>query len=82
MLYNLLVEYFQTDIKSFDKSIFGDLHLCYFEAYEQVINVRSLDRLCFCTKSEYLCECAHNVQGGCRRLLHKECAVSVRAGKC
>ena len=38
--------------------------------------------LCGCAQHTHtLCGCAHSVRGGCGRLLHRECAVSVRAGK-
>ena len=33
------------------------------------------------TTTHCVCGCAHNARRGCGRLLHKECAVSVRAEK-
>ena len=45
-------------------------------------DLENSEYLCGCAQHTHtLYGCAHSVQRGCRRLLHKECAVSVRAEK-
>ena len=74
---NISMKCFQIDLAS--DFLAGEFN---FPSRKSMYNRIKPEYLCGCAQHTHtLCGCAHSVRRGCGRLLHKECAVSVRAEK-